>query len=109
MKQRAHLSLIASGGFVFAAAAHAAGGHFDVDDAAVLEPGHCQYETWVTRAPSASATAFHFGPGCRVGPVELALNYDRLMTASGSVDALGPQLKWVVTDPLASPLSFGAA
>lgn len=86
------------------AAARAAGGHFDVDDAAVLDPGHCQVETWLTRAPAAPATLFHLGPGCRVGPVELGVNYERISTATATATAsrgtLGPQLKWVVDLPV---------
>ncbi len=93
-----------------APAAHAAGGHFDVDDAAVLEPGHCQYETWLLRAPSgaASTTLFHLGPGCRVGPIELGFNVDRFSYPSSARSTLGPQLKWVA-DALAGALSAGIA
>ena len=100
--------LVTAYGVAFAANACAAGGHFDVDDAAVVEPGHCQYETWLTRAPAASTTLFHLGPGCRVGPVELGFNYDRVSSAGEIRNALGPQLKWVV-DPLVGPLSAGIA
>lgn len=93
---------------VFTAAAHAAGGHFDVDDATVLDPGHCQYEAWLVRAPSASGTAAHLGPGCRVGPVEVGVNIDRVRLAGNNRTLLGPQLKWVV-DPLVDKLSVGVA
>lgn len=72
----------------------------------MLDPGHCQYETWLARAPS--ATLFHLGPGCRVGPVELGINLDRLSVADGQRSSAGPQFKWVV-DPLAGPLSAGIA
>ena len=99
-------SLTAAGWLTLAAAARAAGGPFDVDDAAMVEAGRCQYETWLTRVPAASATLFHLGPGCRVGPVELGLNYDRLSTGSETRSTLGPQLKWVA-DPLVGPLSAG--
>ena len=108
MTRPARPSLIAACWLAFAAGAQAAGGHFDVDDAAVVEPGHCQYETWLTRAPAASATLFHLGPGCRVGPVELGFNYDRFSTAGEVRNTLGPQLKWVA-DPLVGPLSAGIA
>ncbi len=86
--------------------AHAAGGHFDVDDATVAETGHCQYETWLARAPSARTTLFHVGPACRVGPVELGVNLDHAETRSEHHDSLGPQLKWVA-DPLIDKLSAG--
>jgi len=101
-------TLITLGGLAFTAPVHAAGGHFDVDDAAVVETGHCQYEAWWAKAPAASATLFHFGPGCRVGPVELGFNYERLATAADSRGTLGPQIKWVA-DPLVGAFSAGAA
>lgn len=107
MTTSARPSFIAACGLALPASVHA-GGHFDVDDAAVLEIGRCQYETWLTRAPSVSATLLHFGPGCRVEPVELGLNYDRPSTASETRSALGPRLKWVA-DPLAGALSTGIA
>lgn len=93
---------------LFAAHALAAGGHFDVDDATVLDPGRCQYEAWIVRAPAAVTTVAHLGPGCRVGPVEVGLNLDRWAGASESRTLLGPQLKWVV-DPLVDKLSTGIA
>jgi hypothetical protein len=93
---------------ILAAPSQAAGGHFDVDDATVLDPGHCQYEAWVARAPSASATLAHLGPGCRVGPVELGVNVDRLALDDHGRTLLGPQLKWVV-DPIVGKLSTGIA
>jgi len=93
---------------VFAAASHAAGGHFDVDDATVLDPGHCQVETWFARAPSAGGSLGHLGPGCRVGPVEVGVNADRVSVDGQGRTLLGPQLKWVV-DPLVDKLSAGLA
>jgi hypothetical protein len=93
---------------VFAAASHAAGGHFDVDDATVLDPGHCQYETWFARAPSAGGSLAHLGPGCRVGPVEVGVNVDRISLDGKGRTLFGPQLKWVV-DPLVDKLSLGLA
>jgi hypothetical protein len=77
-----------------AAASAQAGGHFDVDDAGMLDPGRCQYEFWGTRVHSEHATAWHLGPACRVGPVELGLNIDRISVPDDTVHALGPQLKW---------------
>jgi hypothetical protein len=61
--------LAAAGMCLVAAPAYAAGGHFDVDDATVLDPGHCQYKAWVVRAPAAGATFARLGPGCRIGPL----------------------------------------
>ena len=87
-------------------AAHAAGGHFDVDDAAVIEPGHCQYQAWSARTSSAPATTlWHLGPGCRVGPLELALNLDRISSATDLLSTAGPQLKWVTG--IAAPVAAG--
>lgn len=91
---------------VLALPAHAAGGHFDVDDATVLDTGHCQYETWLARAPAARTTLFHLGPACRVGPVELGFNLDHVESPRERHDSVGPQLKWVA-DPLIDKLSAG--
>jgi len=77
-----------------AAATAQAGGHFDVDDAGTLDPGQCQYEFWGTRVRSEHSTAWHLGPACRVGPLELGLNIDRISVPGDTVHALGPQLKW---------------
>ena len=93
---------------VFAAHAGAAGGRFDVDDATVVDPGRCQVEAWVVRAPAAAATIAHLGPGCRVGPVEVGINLDRFSTSGNGRTLLGPQLKWVV-DPLVGKFSAGVA
>ena len=89
------------------APSHAAGGHFDVDDATALDVGRCQIEVWATRAPAASTTLTHAGTGCRAGPVEIGANLERI-AASGDGRTLGPQLKWVV-DPLVDKFSVGVA
>lgn len=77
-----------------AAASVQAGGHFDVDDAGTLDPGQCQYELWGQRARRLQTTLWHLGPACRVGPVELGLNIDRISVAGEHSHVLGPQLKW---------------
>jgi hypothetical protein len=92
--------------------ASAAGGHFDVDDAAIVDAGRCQVETWITRASRASAMPAHVGPACRVGPVELGLTLDRDPLAGGPRDAAGAQVKWAVPalpDGLGAALVWGAA
>jgi hypothetical protein len=71
-----------------------AAGHFDVDDAGTLDPGQCQYETWWGRTGTEPVNGFHFGPACRVGPVELGLNFDRLSVHGERAVTVGPQLKW---------------
>jgi hypothetical protein len=77
-----------------AAASAQAGGHFEVDDAGMLDPDRCQYEFWGTRVRSEDATLWHLGPACRVGPVELGLNIERISMPGDTVHVLGPQLKW---------------
>lgn len=97
-------------------AGHAgAGGHFDVDDAGMLEPGQCQYEVWAGRIGGAQAQRFaHLGPACRFGPIEWGLNVDRLAPAAGRIDVtVGPQLKWTffgqaADAPVSAALSAGA-
>ena len=86
--------------------AEAAGGHFDVDDATIVEPGHCQIETWWLRSPSESALTLHAGGACRAGPVEAGLNIDRTRLDGSTQSAIGPQVKWVA-DPLIERLSAG--
>lgn len=86
--------------------AHAAGGHHAVDDAAILEPGQCQVETWADRDRGGGRTLVHLGPACRLGPVELGLNLDRTHQAgSDTAVTTGPQVKWAT--PIAESLSVG--
>jgi hypothetical protein len=76
-----------------AGAASAMGGHFDVDDAAVLAPERCQIELWTTGGES--ARAWHAGPACRLGAVELGLILDQVSTGERRDPVAGAQLKWV--------------
>lgn len=71
-----------------------AAGHFDVDDAGTLDPGQCQYETWWGRTGTEPVIGFHLGPACRVGPIELGFNVDRLSTLGVHTVTGGPQIKW---------------
>jgi hypothetical protein len=73
-------------------AVHAAGGHHGVDDAAILEAGTCELESWFTRS-GVNERLLHGGLGCRVGPVELgaAAEYAR---DPASASAYGLQVKW---------------
>jgi hypothetical protein len=50
------------------AGAQAAGGHFAVDDASLLEAG-CEQETWVSHFQRGTQL-LHAGVNCRVGPIE---------------------------------------
>ena len=88
------------------AASLAAGGHFDVDDAAVLDPGQCQVEVWAARVPADARSAVHFGSACRVGPVELGLNIDPVWQPGARGMVWGPQVKFVVA-PLLPTLGAG--
>ena len=76
---------------------HAAGGHFAVDDATILEPGECQVEVWRESADELGWLV-HVGPACRVGPVELAVNAEHFRVRDlPTQTAVGPQVKWVTT------------
>jgi len=99
---------------VLASVGAQAGGHFDVDDAGTLDPGQCQYEAWWGRTGPEPVTVLHVGPACRVGPVELGLNLDRLSAGGVRSVVAGPQLKWnffgpAADAPLSAALSVGAA
>lgn len=74
--------------------AAAAGGHHAVDDAAVLEPGNCKVEGWLSSEDSGERLK-HAGIGCRVGPVELnaAAIYAR-EHEGGSLTGYALQGKW---------------
>lgn len=86
--------------------AHSAGGHHAVDDAAILEPGECQVETWADRERGGGRTLVHLGPACRVGSVELGLNLDRTRLAgSDAFVSGGPQIKWAA--PLTDSIHYG--
>ena len=98
---------------VLASAGAQAAGHFDVDDAGLLDPGQCQYEAWWGRTGAEPVNGVHIGPSCRVGPVELGLNIDRLSVQGVHTVAAGPQLKWnffgpAADAPLSAALSLGA-
>ena len=84
---------------------HAAGGQFAVDDAAILDVGTCLIETWWERADRAGSL-LHLGASCRVGPVELALNADRIQPRDRApLTPVGPQIKWAV--PIDDRVSVG--
>lgn len=88
--------------------AMAAGGHYAVDDAAILESGQCQLEVWFEAEVESARRLLHVGPACRVGPVELGLNVDRARAGDASKNSvLGPQVKWA--SALNEQLSIGLA
>jgi hypothetical protein len=93
--------------YLLASSAHAAGGHHSVDDAAILDPGRCQLETWLERAESAAARLWHVGSACRVGAIELGLNVDAIRSEAGErSDVGGLQAKWA--RPLGEKVAIGA-
>lgn len=88
-------SLLAAAALTAAAPAFAAGGHHAVDDAALLETGQCQLETWWDREDGGDRSLLHAGPACRLGAVELGLNVDRLrVEGNGATTIGGAQIKW---------------
>ena len=91
MAHRARRWAVVAAGMLMSSAACAMGGHFDVDDAAVLAPGRCQIELWTLHGESARSA--HAGPACRAGPVELGLVFDRLSSDQERDNVLGAQLK----------------
>lgn len=80
---------------VSATAVYAAGGHHAVDDAAILDPGACQLEGWLTAARGGGKTT-HAGAGCRVGPVELSAAVDYARDSGNSQTASSLQAKWAM-------------
>lgn len=75
--------------------AQAAGGHHAVDDAAIVEVGQCQLETWADAYRGAHGS-WHLGPACRVGAWELGLNIDGVaIPGEPRFHGFAPQAKWV--------------
>jgi hypothetical protein len=70
-----------------------AGGHHSVDDANILDPGNCEFETWVTRA-SRSDELLHVGGQCGVHGVEIALAAEPSRLQGARSDVWQAQLKW---------------
>jgi hypothetical protein len=89
-----------------ATVAQAAGGHHGVDDAAILEPGACEVEGWLTRG-SRGQRLSHAGTGCRVGPVELGAAVERERDPTARATAYGLQVKWATE--VANGLNVGVS
>ena len=84
-----------------------AGGHFTVDDAALLDPGQCQIDAWVEHESRADRRLAHVGPSCGLGPVEVGLGWDRSrIQAADAPLATGAYVKWAVG--LTDAVSLGA-
>lgn len=86
--------------------AHAAGGHFAVDDAAILDPGACKLDGWYSRSPGDSHL-LHAGGACRMGPVEVGAGADHERLPGTSQTDWGLGIKWA--RPLTDALSVGAS
>lgn len=102
-RPRRQLALYAA--LLLPATSHAAGGHHAVDDAAILDVGECQVETWVER--QAGDQLLHLGPACRVLGMEAGLHVDRIRLGRQTAPGVaGVQLKWA--QELQPGLSVGA-
>ena len=87
------------------AAAHAAGGHFSVDDATILDPGQWEQETWYSRA-GGGTNLLHAGLNFRVGPVELDGALERARS-SGDPAATNWNLEMKWAHPLTEHVGIG--
>lgn len=85
--------------------AFAAGGHHAVDDAAILERGACEVESWATRAHGGERL-LHAGLNCGAGPVEFGLASDYARLAGTSATAWSVQAK--TAHALSGQFSIGA-
>ena len=93
------------------APAFAAGGHFSVEDAALLDPGQCQVDVWLERERRADRYLAHLGPTCGIGPVQFGLGWDRLRANAADAPAVtSAQLKWAtgVTETVSIGLGMAA-
>ena len=105
---RAHRGVVACCAGLFAAcSAWAAGGHHAVDDAAIMEPGNCKIESWLTDAQDGEHL-LHAGTGCRVGPLEINGSAERSGRDGSSDAAYVLQGKWAtkVLPQLSAGVSF---
>lgn len=73
--------------------AMAAGGHHAVDDAAILDEGQCELESWAARS-SAGERLLHAGVGCRAGWIEWGAAADYSRAAADSQVGWALQAKW---------------
>lgn len=88
-----------------------AGGHHAVDDAALVDPGQCQIETWWDHELGGRRKLLHLGPACRAGAAELGLNLDNVRSDGATTTILGAQFKWAteVRPGLSAGVSVGMA
>ena len=85
-----------------------AGGHFAIDDAALLDPGSARSMRWIERESRADRRLVHAGPSCGLGPVEVGIGWDPLPRAGRRrADRDQRLVKWAVG--VAEAVSVGAA
>jgi hypothetical protein len=75
-----------------AVAAQAAGGHHAIDDAALVETGLCEIESWAAR-DSSRGHLLHAGASCRVSDIELGLFTERARQDGDGSNDYGVQVK----------------
>jgi hypothetical protein len=102
--------LLAMAAVCACATARAAGGHFGVDDATLLEPGQWEQESWYSHAPGGGEQV-HAGFNFRVGPVELDGAGERTRIGEPASTTWNLEVKWArpVTDRLAVGLDLQPA
>jgi hypothetical protein len=86
------------------ASARAAGGHFAVDDATLLDSGQWEQETWYARS-AGGAEQMHAGFNFRVGPVELDGAGEHTRGGDPSTTTWNLEMKWA--RPVTERLSVG--
>lgn len=105
---RAWLALPLAVPLAAATPALAAGGHHDVDDATVLDAGHCLVEAWAMQWHGPSSQLQHLGSACHLAGVEWGMNLDRLRDGQHDTELIGPQAK-LAWELLPQRLSLGAS
>jgi hypothetical protein len=88
---------LAAAALALAMPTFAAGGHFAVDDASLLEPGQCGAESWVSR-DTGGDRSLRAGAACRVGAFELG-------AAGEHARGGGSETRWNLEAKWARPLS----
>jgi len=100
--RRQVLALAFAGGIAIAAsAAHAAGGAFAVDDAAIDDVGACKVESWISLASNTDLAAITT-PACVIPlflPTEIGLQAARVRTDGEWSTSLTPKAKMTLVKP----------
>jgi len=96
-------------GIAMTPAVQAAGGHHAVDDAAILDAGTCEADSWFSRARGGERL-LHAGTGCRFGPFELggSAEYGRGAGSSETGYALQAKFATEVASGLSAGLSLNS-